>query len=104
VALAQHLAKRKCARRACVDQRAQDPPQLAWPAIRHHQAAPPVVGQFGVAQQVYAQTLQADAEGRFEFSFNTPFPVPGTKYEIDLVSTKADVTKESRVMLYQRPG
>jgi hypothetical protein len=68
------------------------------------QAAPPLVGQFGVAQQVFAQTLQADAEGRFEFSFNTPFPVPGTKYDIDMVSTKADITKEARLVLYQRQG
>jgi hypothetical protein len=65
---------------------------------------PPVVGQFGVAQQVFSQTLQADAEGRFEFSFNSPFPVPGTKYDIDMVSTKSDVTKESRIVLYQRQG
>jgi hypothetical protein len=68
------------------------------------QAVPPLVGQFGVAQQVYAQTLQADAQGRFEFSFNSPFPVPGTKYDIDMVSTKSDVTREARIVLYHRQG
>jgi hypothetical protein len=68
------------------------------------QAAPPIVGQFGVAQQVFNDTLQADARGFFEFSFRTPFPVPGTKYDVDLVARKADVTKEARLTLFQRQG
>jgi hypothetical protein len=68
------------------------------------QAAPPVVGQFGVAQQVFDDTLQADARGFFEFSFRTPYPMPGTKYDVDLVARKADVTREARLVLFQRQG
>lgn len=47
---------------------------------------------------------QADARGFFEFSFRTPFPVPGTKYDVDIVARKADVTKEARLTLFQRQG
>jgi hypothetical protein len=68
-------------------------------------AVPPVVvGQFGVARRVFTQTLQADADGRFEFSFSPPFPVPGTRYELDMTASKADVTNEARLVLYQRQG
>lgn len=66
------------------------------------QAVPPVVGQFGVAQQVFAQTVQADRNGDFEFSFQSPFPVPGTRYDVSLVAHKADVTREARIVLFQR--
>jgi hypothetical protein len=68
------------------------------------QAVPPVVGQFGVAQQVFAETVQANDRGFFEFSFRSPFPVPGTKYDVSLVASKADVTREAHLVLYQRQG
>jgi hypothetical protein len=67
-------------------------------------AIPPIVGQFGVAQQVFSRTLQADANGNFEFSFTSPFPVPGTRYDIQMVASKADVTNEARLVLFQRQG
>jgi len=67
-------------------------------------AVPPVVGQFGVAQQVFSRTVQADDRGNFEFSFNSPLPVPGTRYDIQMTSSKADVTTESRLVLFQRQG
>lgn len=68
------------------------------------QASPPVIGQFGVGQQVFNDTIQADARGFFEFSFRSPFPVPGTKYDVDLIARKADVTREARLTLFQRQG
>jgi hypothetical protein len=68
------------------------------------QAAPPVVGRFGVAQQVFSDTMQADARGYFEFSFRAPYPVPGTKYDVDLVARKADVARETHLTLFQRQG
>jgi hypothetical protein len=67
-------------------------------------AVPPVIGQFGVAQRVFSQTLQADRNGHFDFSFNSPFPVPGTRYDVSMVASKADVTNEARLTLYQRQG
>lgn len=67
-------------------------------------AQPPLLGQFTGAQQVFAQTLQADARGMFEFSFRSPFPVPGTKYDVSMVASKADVTREAHLVLFQRQG
>ena len=68
------------------------------------QAVPPLVGQFGVAQQVFAETVQADARGNFEFGFRTPFPVPGTKYDVGIVSSKDNMTREAHLVLFQRQG
>ncbi len=67
-------------------------------------AVPPVVGQFGVAQRVFTQSLRADANGNFEFSFNPALRVPGTRYDIVMAANKADVTTEARLVLYQRQG
>ena len=67
-------------------------------------AVPPVVGQFGVAQRVLSQTVQADPNGHFDFSFSPPFPLPGTRYDVSMVANKADVTTEARLVLYQRQG
>jgi hypothetical protein len=65
-------------------------------------AVPPVIGQFGVAQRVFSQTVQADANGHFDFSFNSPLQIPGTRYDILMVATKADITTEAKLVLYQR--
>ena len=67
-------------------------------------AAPPVVGRFGVARQVFAETLQADPNGYFDFRFTSPFPVPGTRYDVSMVASKADVTNEARLTLFQGQG
>lgn len=67
-------------------------------------AVPPLVGQFGVAQNVLSRTIQADSNGHFEFSFNSPFPVPGTRYEVAMKAQKADVTTEAKLVLFQRQG
>lgn len=67
-------------------------------------AVPPVIGQLGVAQRVFSETLQADARGHFDFSFNSPMQIPGTRYDINMVANKADVTTEARLVLFQRQG
>lgn len=67
-------------------------------------AVPPVVGQFGVAQRVFTQALQADAQGNFDFSFSSPFPIPGSRYDVSMTASKADVTTEARLVLFQRQG
>jgi hypothetical protein len=67
-------------------------------------AVPPVIGQFGVAQRVFSERMRADANGHFDFSFSSPFPVPGTRYDISMVASKGDVTNEARLVLHQRQG
>ena len=37
-------------------------------------------------------------------SGRSPYPVPGTKYDVDLIARKADVTREARLTLFQRQG
>jgi hypothetical protein len=65
-------------------------------------AIAPVPGGFSVAQHVYSQTLQADANGNFSFNFSPRFPIPGTRYEIAMVASKANVNTEARLVLHQR--
>jgi hypothetical protein len=67
-------------------------------------AVPPVIGQFGVAQRVYTQALTADPNGFFEFSFTSPYPVAGTRYDVEMTASKADVHNEARLTLFQRQG
>lgn len=59
-------------------------------------------GGLSVSQHVHSQTLQADSNGNFSFSFSPRFPIPGTRYEVSLVSTKAGVANDARLTLYQR--
>lgn len=61
-----------------------------------------VPGGFSVAQHVYSQTLQADSNGNFSFTFSPRFTIPGTRYDVSLVATKAGVTSDARLTLYQR--
>ncbi len=65
-------------------------------------AVAPVPGGFNIAQQVYSQTIQADANGNFGFDFSPRFPIPGTRYEIAMVATKANLNTEARLVLHQR--
>lgn len=61
-----------------------------------------VPGGFNVNQTLYSQTVQADANGNFSFNFSPRFPLPGTRYEIAMVATKANVNTEARLVLHQR--
>jgi hypothetical protein len=67
-------------------------------------AVPPSAGRYGVAREVLARTLRADANGYFEFTFNSPVPVPGTRYEVSMTASKADMTSEAHLVLFQRQG
>jgi hypothetical protein len=65
-------------------------------------AVPPVIGQFGVSQEVFSQTIRADANGHFAFDFTSPLQLPGTRYDVSMVANKADMTAEARLVLFQR--
>ena len=68
------------------------------------EATAPMGGGFSGKQQVHSETVQADANGHFSFTFSPRFVIPGTRYEIDMVSTKANVTNDARLVLFQRQG
>lgn len=63
-----------------------------------------VVGLFGVNQQVSAQRVQADGNGNFSFSFTPQLPLPGTRYEVNMVTTRGEARAESTLVLFQRQG
>ncbi len=68
------------------------------------QAIAPLAGLFGVTQEVLNERVQADGAGNFNFTFSPRFPMPGTRYEIDMVSNKAPLKTESRLVLFQKQG
>jgi hypothetical protein len=61
-----------------------------------------VAGLFGVRQQVYDHSLRADAYGNFAFTFRPQIAIPGTRYEITMNATKADLRTETQLVLFQQ--
>ncbi len=66
------------------------------------QAIASIAGFFGLTQQIYAQTLKADANGNFSFSFQPQVTVPGTRYEVSITVSKGDMTKDTKLVLFQQ--
>ncbi len=66
-------------------------------------ASASVVG-LGFNQELLSQRVQADANGNFSFSFSPQFPVPGTRYDVQMTSTRGNLRTESTLVLFQRQG
>jgi hypothetical protein len=66
------------------------------------QAVAPLGGVINITQNVLSQTVQADANGHFGFTFTPQIALPGTRYDITMVSTRAGVSLESQLSLVQR--
>jgi hypothetical protein len=66
------------------------------------EAVAPVGGVVNVSQHVYSDSVQADGAGRFSFSFAPRFIIPGTRYDVVIVASKANATNELRLALFQR--
>ncbi len=66
--------------------------------------APAQDGRMSVAQPVLEQTVQADRNGNFSFSFGQPrvMPAPGTRYEVSAESLDGGQASGSRLVLFQR--
>jgi hypothetical protein len=66
--------------------------------------APAQGSRMSVAQAVMDQTVQADMNGNFSFSFGQPrvMPVPGTRYEVSAESLDGGQPSASRLVLFQR--
>ncbi|MGZ5848703.1 MAG: hypothetical protein ACXWJJ_14645 [Ramlibacter sp.] len=69
-------------------------------------AVPPAnPGRTGVAQPLTEQTVQADAEGNFNFSFGPQPMPPGTRFEVELRATQgAQASPGLRLVLFPRQG
>jgi len=61
-----------------------------------------VAGFFGINQQVLMQSVRADASGNFGFSFQSQVPVPGARYEATITASKGDLSRETRLVLFQQ--
>ena len=66
------------------------------------QAIASVAGVFGINQQVLNQSFRSDGNGNFAFTFQSPVPVPGTRYEATITATRGDQVRESRLVLFQQ--
>lgn len=66
------------------------------------QAAAPTGGGFNLTQNLFQQTLQADQEGNFSFTFVPQIPIPGTRYDVLMVASRGNATQETRLSLIQR--
>lgn len=66
------------------------------------QAITSVAGYYGINQQAFSQSLRSDAQGNFVFSFQPQIPVPGTRYEINVTASRGDLTRESKLVLFQQ--
>ncbi len=68
------------------------------------QAFNPVAGLLGLNQDAMVQRVQADGNGNFSFTVSSQLPLPGTRYEVTLVAHKADLSTESKLVLFQKQG
>ncbi|MDB5946142.1 MAG: hypothetical protein JWQ33_1168 [Ramlibacter sp.] len=70
-------------------------------AVSVHAVAP-TGGGVNISQNIYQQTLQADPDGNFGFTFVPQIPIPGTRYDIVMVSSRGNANQETRLSLFQR--
>lgn len=61
-----------------------------------------LAGIIGVNQAIFKETLRADQDGYFEFSFNPPIAVAGARYEISLTAVKGNQSKETKLFVLQK--
>lgn len=61
-----------------------------------------LAGLIGLTQQIFSQSVTADVNGNFAFSFQPQYAVPGARYEIDLHAVKADLSKDLKLILFQK--
>ena len=66
------------------------------------QAFNAVAGLLGLNQEAMTQKVQADGNGNFSFTFASQLPLPGTRYEVTMMSQKADLNTESKLVLFQK--
>lgn len=66
------------------------------------QATASLAGAFGLSQQIFNQSMRADQNGNFSFTFQSPLPVPGAQFQITIVATKGNLRKDEKLVLIQQ--
>ena len=66
------------------------------------QAVAPTGGVVNISQNLFSQTLQADAEGNFSFTFVPQIAIPGARYDIAMVASRGNASQETRLSLFER--
>ncbi len=66
------------------------------------QAIASLAGVFGINQRVFRQSLRPDANGNWAFTFQSQSPVPGTRYEVTITTTRGDSVRESKLVLFEQ--
>lgn len=61
-----------------------------------------LAGLIGITQPILTQSLKADANGNFAFSFQPQIAMPGARYEISLHATKGNLTRDTKLVLFQK--
>jgi hypothetical protein len=59
-------------------------------------------GLFGLTQRIFENTLRADPQGYFSFSFRPPVKVRGARYDVNVRATKDKETRERSISLTQQ--
>ncbi len=59
-------------------------------------------GLFGLTQRIFENTLKADPQGYFSFSFRPPVKVRGARYDVNVRATKDKETRERSITLTQQ--
>ena len=66
------------------------------------QAIAALAGIFGINQQIFNQSIRADAQGNFAFTFQPQIPVPGARFEATITASRGDQTRETKLVLFQQ--
>lgn len=61
-----------------------------------------LAGLLGINQDIYNQSVQADSQGNFNFTFRPQLATPGTRYEVSLSASKGELTKDQKLVLIQK--
>lgn len=61
-----------------------------------------LAGLVGFNRDIFDQSVQTNAQGDFEFSFQPGITVPGTRYEVTLRAASGTETREETLVLIQR--
>ena len=59
-------------------------------------------GIFGLTQRLFANSMRADAQGNFNFTFQPQLAVPGARYDVNVRANKDKETREATLTLIQK--